>query len=257
VSPPKVDPRVAKRRAQVAAEQTRKRRRRVLVVGSVLLAVAALVGLFMSPLLEVKRVEIKGAQHTSLNSVLAISGLNERGHPMISVDRFALAHRVERLPWVARAEVTRQWPNSVHVLVVERVPVGVVGVPGGVALIDAKGRVLATAPTPPDHTYAITIAPGDKIPGPGRTVPPAVLGAVRILGALSKGLASQAESVHRIAGSPATYELTLHGPVTIRLGEATRIDDKLAAAEAVLAAQHAPGTVIDVRVPGSPAVTHN
>jgi cell division protein FtsQ len=227
-----------------------------LVVGSVLLALAAVVGVFRSPALDVDRVEITGADHTSVAVIRDLTGLNSSGHPMIAVDRFALAHRIERLPWVARAEVTRKWPNVVRVLVVERVPVGVIGVPGGVALLDAKGRVLATANAPPEHTYAITVAPGDKIPGPGHTVPDAVLGAVRILGALSKRLAGQAESIHRLAGAPATYELTLHGPVTIRMGEATRITDKLAAAEAVLAAQHAPGTVIDVRVPRSPAVTH-
>ena len=144
----------------------------------------------------------------------------------------------------------------VRVRIVERVPVGVVGVPGGVAVLDVTGRVIETTKTPPEHTYAIEIAPGDKIPGPGRNVSSAVRGAVQILGALSKGLAAQTESVRRIAGRPPTYELTLHGGVTLRLGEATRVEDKLAAAEAVLAAQHAPGTVIDVRVPRSPAVTH-
>jgi cell division protein FtsQ len=253
---PKVDPRVAKRRAQVAAEARRKRRRRSLIAGAIVLVVIAIIGLLTSPLLDVDRVEVKGAEHTSVAAVVGAAGLVGGGHPMISVDRFAVADRIQRLAWVDRAEVTRKWPNIVRVLVVERVPVGVIGVPGGVALIDAKGRVLATAPAPPEHTYPITVAPGDRIPGPGSTVPPAVLGAVRILGALSKGLAAQAESIHRVAGSPATYELTLHGPVTIRMGEDTRIGDKLAAAEAVLAARHTPGTVIDVRVPRSPAVTH-
>jgi cell division protein FtsQ len=256
VTPGKVDPRVAKRRAEVAAERARKRRRRWLVLGGVLLVAAALVGAGMSPALDVDRVEVTGAQHTSLAAVLVTTGLRERGHPMIGVDRFALAHRIERLPWVDRAEVTRKWPNVVRVLIVERVPVGVIAVPGGVALIDVKGRVIATTKTAPEHTYAIIVAAGDKIPGPGATVSGPVLGAVRILGALSKGLAAKAESVHRLAGEPATYELTLHGAVTVRLGEATQVSDKLAAAEAVLAAQHAPGTVIDVRVPESPAVTH-
>lgn len=256
MTPAKVDPRVAKRRAQVAAERSRKRARRVVILGGALLVVAAVVGLFVSPLLDVDRVEVKGAQHTSLTAVLDTSGLRERGHPMIAVDRFALAHRIEQLPWVDHAEVTRKWPNVVRVLIVERVPLGVIAVPQGVALVDVKGRVLGTAKAAPEHTYAITIAPGDKVPGAGETVPPAVLGAVRILGALSKGLAAQAESIHRLPGKTPTYELTLHGPVTIRLGEATQVVDKLSAAEAVLAAQHAPGTIIDVRVPSSPAVTH-
>ena len=252
---PKVDPRVAKRRAQVAAEAKRKRRRRALIAGSIALVIAAIVGLLTSPLLDVDKVEVKGTEHTSSAAVLSAAGLDGGGHPMISVDRFAIARRVERLPWVDHAEVTRKWPNVVRVLVVERVPVGVIGVPGGIALIDAKGRVLATASAPPAHTYVITLAPGDRIPGPGATVPPAVLGAVRILGALSKGLAAQVEAIHRLPGSPASYELALHGPVTIRMGDDARVRDKLAAAEAVLAAQHAPGTVIDVKVPRSPAVT--
>jgi cell division protein FtsQ len=252
----KVDPRVAKRRAQVQAQARQRRRKRSLVAGAVVLVIAGIIGLLRSPLLDVDRVEVQGAEHTSAATVRTMTGLTGSGHPMIAVDRFALAQRIARLPWVDRAEVTRKWPNVVRVIVVERVPVGVIGVPGGVAVLDAKGRVLATAPAPPEHTYAITVAPGDKIPGPGKTVTPAVLGAVRILGALSKGLASQVESIHRLPGARPTYELTLHGPVTIRMGEDTRVADKLAAAEAVLAAQHAPGTVIDVRVPRSPAVTH-
>jgi hypothetical protein len=132
----------------------------------------------------------------------------------------------------------------------------VIGVPGGVALVDASGRVLATASTPPPNTFAVTVAPDDTIPGPGQAVAPAVRSALTILHALSKDLAAKVEAVHRLAGTPPSYELAVCGGVTIRLGDAGRVVDKLAAAEAVLAAQHSPGTIIDVRVPRSPAVTH-
>ncbi|HVT75684.1 MAG TPA: FtsQ-type POTRA domain-containing protein, partial [Acidimicrobiales bacterium] len=220
-----MDPRVAKRRAQVRADATRRRRRRLTVVAVIAVMVGALVGVLVSPVMAVKRVQVSGAQHTSVASLLAATGLEHRGAPMISLDRFALAQRAERLPWVEHAEVTRKWPNTVRIRVTERTALGVIGVPNGVAVVDGTGRVLATVKTPPDHTYAVTLAPGDKVPGPGQTVPPAVLGAVRILAALSKGLAAQAESVHRLAGSPPTYELTLHGPVTVRLGEATNVRD--------------------------------
>ena len=246
---------MAKRRQEVARAAGRRRLRILLVLGSATAFVAAAVGVLLSPAFDVDRVEVRGAAHTSLAAVLSSTGLDERGQPMITLDRFALARRVERLPWVDSATVTRRWPNIVRVTVVERVPLGVIGVPGGVALVDSAGRVLATSSEPPANTFAIAVTPDDVIPGPGRTVPAAVRAALRILGAMSPDLSTKVEGARRLAGSPATYELAVRGGVTVRMGEAERIVDKLAAAEAVLAAPHSAGTIIDVRVPRAPAVT--
>src|SRR5947208_556038 len=140
-----VDPRVAKRRQAVTRARGRRRLRVVVVFVAVVALGAAVVGLLQSPLLDVDRVDVTGAKETSVSAVLHVTGLSERGHAMISVDRFALARRVERLPWVAKAEVTRKWPNVVRVRIVERVAIGAIAVPGGVALLDASGRVLSTA----------------------------------------------------------------------------------------------------------------
>jgi cell division protein FtsQ len=253
---PKVDPRVAKRRQEVARAAGRRRLRILLIVVAFVAFVLGVVGLVFSPALDVDRVEVEGAGHTSVAAVLQTTGLDSQGHAMVSVDRFALAHRVERLPWVDRAVVTRRWPNVVRVRIVERTPLGAIGVPGGVALVDGSGRVLATASAPPGNTFPVLIAPGDIVPGPGRLVPSAVRSALTVLRALSQDLGGKVEAVRRLAGAKPTYELAVRGGVTIRLGEAERITDKLTAAEAVLVAEHAPGTVIDVRVPRSPAVTH-
>ena len=250
----RIDPRVAKRRQEVAREQGRRRLRVLIGVVAVVGFVAGLVGLFRSPLLDVDRVEVRGARETPVESVLSITGLSTRGHAMIAVDRFALAGKIERLPWVESAEVTRKWPNVVRVRIHERTAIGAIAVPGGVALLDGTGRVLATAKEPPAGTIAVT-AP-DKVPAPGRTAGPAIRSALAVLRGLSAELLPKVQSVHRLDGKPATYELTVQTGVTIRLGEATQVAEKLAAAEAVLAVQHTPGTVIDVRVPQSPAVTH-
>lgn len=256
MAPPRVDPRVAKRRQEVSRAAGRRRLRILLVLVGVIVLFGGAAGLALSPALDVDRVEVRGGGHTSLAAVLGATGLSARGHPMVTLDRYALAGKVERLPWVESATVTRRWPNVVRISLVERVPLGVIGVPGGVALVDRTGRVLATATAAPANTFAIAVAPGDTIPGPGRLVPPAVRDALRILGAMSKDLGGKVEAVRRLPGKPPTYELGVRGGVTIRLGEAERIGDKLAAGEAVLAAQHSAGTIIDVRVPRSPAVTH-
>jgi cell division protein FtsQ len=249
-----IDPRVAKRRQAVTRERGRRRLRVLVVLISVLAGIGAIVGVLQSPLLDVDRVEVIGAKETSVSAVLHATGLTNRGHAMIAVDRFALARRVERLPWVAHAEVTRKWPNVVRVAIVERVAIGAIAVPGGVALLDRTGRVLGTASAPP--AGAISVVASDAIPAPGATAPEPVRSALGILNALSSNLAKQVQSIHRLDGTPPTYELGITGGVTIRLGEADQMTDKLSAAEAVLAQQHAPGTVIDVRVPASPTVTH-
>ena len=248
-----VDPRVAKRRRAVTRERGRRRLRILVVFVAVLAFAAAIVGLLQSPLLDVDRVDVVGAKETRVSAVLRVTGLSERGHAMITIDRFALAHRVERLPWVARAEVTRKWPNVVRVAIVERTAIGAIAVPGGVALLDATGRVLATASTPPAGVVAVQAS--DAIPGPGSTVPAPVQAALSILHALSSNLAPQVQVIHRLDGSPATYELGLAGNIVIRMGEADAVAEKLAAAEAVLPHEHAPGTLIDVRVPQSPTVS--
>lgn len=246
---------MVKRRQSVAREAGR-RRLRILIIGVVALAsVAAIAGLVRSPLLDVDKVQITGAEHTEVDDVLQATGLNSQGHAMISVDRFALARKVERLPWIATAEVDRKWPNVVRVKVTERIAIGAITVEGGVALLDASGRVLDVAKEAPAGVVAIIGS--DKVPAPGRTVGGPILDALAILHGMSENLVKQTQAVHRLEGDPVTYEVGIQGGVTIRLGDANQIGEKLAAAEAVLAVQHAAGTVIDVRVPRSPAVTHS
>jgi cell division septal protein FtsQ len=252
--PKTIDPRVAKRRQAVAREQGRRRLRVLVVIVGVIAVVLGLVGLFRSPLLDVDRVEVRGARETSVAAVLHITGLSTQGHAMIAVDRFALARKIERLPWVDTAVVSRKWPSVVRVQIRERTAIGAIGAPGGVALLDGHGRVLATAKEQPAGTVAIIAA--DKVPPVGGRAGPAIRAALDILRGLSAELLPKVQSVHRLDGRPATFELTVAGGVTIRLGPATQVKEKLAAAEAVLAVQHAPGTIVDVRVPQSPFVTH-
>lgn len=251
----KIDPRIAQRRQGVARAAGRRRLRLLISAGVVVLIVLGLVGLARSPLLDVDKVQITGAEHTAVEAVLQATGLSTQGHAMVAVDRFALARKIERLPWIATAEVDRKWPNVVRVKVTERVAIGAIAIPGGVALLDATGRVLETAEQPPPGVIAITAS--DRVPGPGRTAGTAIQAALAILHSMSENLVKQTQAVHRLEGNPVTYEVGVQGGVTIRLGDATQIAEKLAAAEAVLAVQHAAGTVIDVRVPRSPAVTRS
>ncbi len=252
---PKMDPRMAKRREAVAEANTKRRFRMLLVVVSVVVGGFALVGLFRSPLLDVKKVEVKGAKHTTVASILSATGIETKGHPMIAVDRFVLAGKIERLPWVDTAVVDRKWPNTLRIRITERVPIGAIGAPGGIALLDGTGRVLGVVENQPKGTVAVIS--DDKVGKPGTVVGGGLRGSLLVLHSLSKALAEKAESIHRLPGRTPTYELGMSGGVTIRFGDADDLPAKVTAAEAVYAVEHASGTVIDVRVPRSPAVSHS
>jgi cell division protein FtsQ len=251
---PKIDPRMAKRRQAVAEANTRRRFRVLVIVVSVVVFVFAMVGLFRSPLLDVDRVEVRGAKHTTVASILSATGVATQGHPMIAVDRFALAEKIERLPWVDVAVVDRKWPSTLRIRITERVPIGAIGAPGGVAVLDGTGRVLGVVETQPKGTVAII--GDDKVGKPGTTVGGGLRDALAVLHSLSKTLAKDADNIHRLPGKTPTFDLGLRGGVTIRFGDATNLARKVTAAEAVYAVEHAAGTVIDVRVPRSPAVSH-
>ncbi|MDP1793810.1 MAG: FtsQ-type POTRA domain-containing protein [Acidimicrobiales bacterium] len=252
---PKIDPRMAKRRQVVAEANTRRRFRALAVVAGVIVFVFAMVGIFRSPVLDIDRIEVKGAKHTTVAAILGATGVATQGHPMIAVDRFALAGKIERLPWVASAEVDRKWPSTLRISITERVAIGAIGAPGGVALLDGTGRVLGVVKEQPAGTIAIIAA--DKIAKPGQIAGEGLRFALAVLHALSKPLAEQADTVQRLPGKVPTYEVGLKGGVTIRFGEANQLAQKVTAAEAVYAVEKAAGTVIDVRVPRSPAVTHS
>jgi hypothetical protein len=141
-----------------ARRQEGRRRLRLVVALAVAVAlVGAAFAVSRSPLLAVRTVEVVGAEHETAAEVAAVAGL--ASHPaMLSLDPAALARRIETLPWVASARVSRRWPSTVTVEVSERTAVGVaaeswaggatyaaVAAGSPVVLVDGTGRVLGTA----------------------------------------------------------------------------------------------------------------
>lgn len=265
-SRPPVDPRIRARRAAVSRSRGR-RRLRVLVLG---LGVAALVTggwlLLHSRLLSVRVVQVEGSTHTSRAEIVSVAGL---GHdpPMIDVDPGAAAARLERLPWVTRATVSRRWPDGVVVTVVERRPAAVVAtapspVPSGAtgsrptptaawALVDRTGRVLALVATPPPGLVHLT-APAAPGP-PGTTLRSSAFPGLRVAATLPAAFSSQVTTVEVEKGG--RVHLAMTTPVSVDLGSASQLRAKYEDVAAVLAgAPLVAGEVVDVSVPDSPTV---
>lgn len=248
---PSIDPRFRERRIAVARDAGRRRLHRLLALGAVSALVLASVGALRSPLLDVDRVVVTGAER-STPALVAEAAAVATGEAMIDVDAGAVARRVGGLPWVRSADVERQWPGTVAVTVTERVPVAVVEASGGgVALVDADGRLLERVPAPPPGLVRL-----DGVPPAGEAgerLDAEAADALAVAAALPPSLAETTAAV-ALAGDQVELHLAPFG--LVRLGTPEDLGAKFLAAATVLARVDPTGFgVLDVRVPSAPVLT--
>lgn len=244
------DPRIRRRRNDVARGRKRK-------VVSALVTVASLALLvwtaFWSPLLSVRDVKLTGAQHTTAEEVAAAAGLGSDDNLLLlSADEVVDAART--LPWVADAEVERRLPGTVKVKVVERKPALVVSLGAARWTIDAHGHVLQTGQSEPGLPVVGGIEVGAIKPGVDLDAPVMreVLATWR---SLPRKLAADVQAI--FAPTLERISFTLVDGTQIRYGAAERLDAKnevLLALRKRLAEEGRLTSYIDVRVPTSPAV---
>ncbi|WP_324277414.1 cell division protein FtsQ/DivIB [Blastococcus brunescens] len=152
---------LARRRGRM----TRRRRRLVQLVAA-LAAVAAVAWLLLAgPVLAVRDVRVDGLVTLPAEQVQEAAGIGD-GTPLLRVDVEAAEARVGRLPQVSAVEVTRNWPDSVVITVVERVPVAIVGQPGRRSLVDADGVLFdMVTGSPPEGVVPLLVdSPGPEDP---------------------------------------------------------------------------------------------
>lgn len=224
---------------------SRSRRRRPIQLAVAVLALAAAVwSLLAGPVLAVDTVQVDGVTTLPADQVRETAGI-EAGTPLLRVDVEAARARVARLPQVASVEVTRGWPHTVVVTVVERVPIAVVGEPGRRMLVDAEGVLFDTVTgAPPAGVVPLEVAD----PGPGD---PATMAALAAVESLPDRLRAQVTSAS--ATTAEDIELTLTDGTLVRWGGPEESDRK-GAALAALTEKLADGaldaaTTIDVSTP--------
>jgi cell division protein FtsQ len=148
---------------------------------------------------------------------------------------------------VADVEVTRGWPRSVVVTVVERVPVAVVEESGTRSLVDADGVLFDTVTgEPPVGVVPLDVAD----PGPDDR---ATRAAVSALAALPDDVRGDVTGAR--ATSPEDVSLTLEDGTTVLWGSDEHAGDKADALVALLEQLHRgalePADTIDVSTPAA------
>jgi cell division protein FtsQ len=183
--------------------------------------------------------------------VLAAADVPE-GQALLDVDLAGVASRIEELPWVVSADVSRHWPGTVVVVIEERRPVAVAAIDEGEwGVLSGDGRLMEVTAVPPEGLVPLVDVP--PMTGDG-ALEPATLEALAVARLLPASLADRVLGVGR--GTDGGVELRLDPGGVVRLGAARDLPAKLVAADAVLgqAAAHCIG-VVDVQVPHSPVLT--
>ena len=246
------DPRIQARRVKVERQRGH-HRLRILIALVVVAGAVALAGFVAhSSLFSARTVVIAGAVQTPRNEILAVTGL-ERQPPLIDLDTTAMQRRLERLPWVATAAVRREWPSTVAIAVVERIPVATTALPtGGYALLDATGRVLQDQGSRPSALPLISMPAGPGLPGSS------VGGATRALLATAAQLpVSLLPRLEEIVSSSADgVVLRLRGGLRAVVGDDEALAQKFVSLVTVLRGVNLSGVrSIDLRVAAAPVLT--
>lgn len=189
--------------------------------------------------LGVDQVIVRGHRYTSDADIFAaIDAANAR--TLLSFSSAEARARIERLPWVASATVSRVFPGALDVRIRERTPVALWSRGDRDLLIDADGRVLAAVE--PGMSTALPRVAGEGAATQARSLIDLIKHYPRI--------AERFESAERVGER--RWTLHLKGGVTLHLAA-----DREAASFAMLSAEDDLGkllsaqhVVVDLRTPG-------
>ncbi len=218
------------------------RLRRLVKIGVPLLVVALVATaawvVLASPFLAVTTVRVVGTQRLTPAQVEQAAGI-ANGRPLARVDVTDAQRRVEQLRVVRSAVVTRSWPHTVVITVVERVPVATARTAtGSWLLLDVDGVAVTQAASRPQALVLLKVDPGTASPD-------TLAAAASVAAALPPSLRSKVDDI--TAATVDSVRLDLTGGAVVRWGDAQDNATK-AKVLAVLLTHHA--HVYDVTAPG-------
>lgn len=196
--------------------------------------------LYFTPIMSARNIVVTGLGAVSQEEVVTSAAVPS-GTPLLQVDTDAVAERVAAIRRVASARVQRQYPSTLRITVIERVPVVVKDFPDGAHMFDRDGVDFATSPPPPGVPFLDAENPGPS--------DPATKAALTVMTSLRPEVAGQVARIS--APSVAAITLTLTDGRVVVWGTTDRTEEKALKLGALLTQ---PGQTYDVSSPDLPTV---
>jgi len=106
-----------------------------------------------------ERVHASGQGRTPDGAILEALGVSA-GDPLVAMNMEKLRNRVEDLPWVKRAVITREWPSTLKVWIEERTPFARWQFDGDVVLVDETAAAIRGADVTEFSDLPLVVGPG-------------------------------------------------------------------------------------------------
>jgi cell division protein FtsQ len=241
-----------KRDERERRHESRAFRDRALAIGAVVLVVVGLVAwiaVYRSQAFAVVNVTVSGNSRLTEARVLEIAGMPP-GTTLLRVPTDPMAARLAADPWIASAKVERVWPDTLRIVVQERVPLAAVLLPDKSQwLVDARGTFIGPRSALPRNAVLPLIRDVPSLPAsPTAGLDarnPQLANAVAVLAGLGADLRTTIRSVSaRTVDETAVF--TASG-LEILFGAARQMDKKDFLARRILTDQKGKVVFIDVR----------
>jgi cell division septal protein FtsQ len=225
------------------------------VLGAFLVAAGAylLWLLVQAPWFRAQGIDVSGNQHVPSEQIVARAALDPHANVWL-LDTRAMERRIEAIPYVERAHVSRGLPASVGVAVSERAVDGCVRGAGFVFAVDAAQRVLQDG-CRGGPAYELPKLASE--PAPGRFLNDASLAELqRDAHALAAGGRRLTDFSLDAFGQ---LEAVMPGGIRVRFGSDEDLSRKERLIDPILTAlgaRAATVVAIDLRAPGTPVVEH-
>jgi cell division protein FtsQ len=231
-------------RARTGTRPSRRKalRRRWIALLTVLTVAAVVYFLFFTSMLGVRSVEVIGNSAVSTEKLLAAADIPEQ-KPMMALDTGVIQERVGALPGIATVEVSRSWPSTVEIEVIERTPIGYYDTGEKLHLVDGNGVVykeITEKPAGLPELKLPRVAPDD----------PVTRAVTAVLAAIPKELRDRVVAAG--AETAGSVTLTLADGKTVRWGDAEQSDRKAKVLAALMTRE---GTTYDISSPELPTVS--
>jgi cell division protein FtsQ len=202
-----------------------------------------------SSLVEINDVEVVGVTTSDREEI--VTALTDASEDMTTLhyDAARLEQIATRFPTVAAIDVDPNFPHGMRLEITQRPPRLFVESAGRQIPVAADGTLLPGVTVPEDRTLPVLEV---KEPPAGDALTGEPLEQAQVIGSAPDPLLPLIE--HSEVSEDYGVVLTVRGGVEIRFGTAERVDDKWAAAAAVLADPKLDAVAyLDVRVPERPA----
>ncbi len=219
------------------------RRTGVIVLG--VLAVGALVWIvWFSTLLAVRTVAVDGETTLRQSQILAAAEV-PMGHPLARVDTVAIETRVASMSRIQGVSVSRSWPHTIRIRVLERKPIAYATIDGQVRAVDRFGIDFRTYASPPKGLLELRVSVGDA--RQRQQTLAAVAAVVNLIDTKDHGLRKQVQTI--AASSRDSIVLDLTKGRTVTWGSGANLTRKLSVLKSLLGIN---ARVYDVSAPDQP-----